>query len=224
MADKKEGGKGGDTREERLFSVSVELRATGGEEDSPLLVGYAARFNVWSEEIHGYFIERIKPGAFKKALMTSDVRALYNHDANQIPLGRTPKTLRLAEDSKGLKVEIEPPDTTLARDLIVSIRRGDISQMSFAFEVRHDGENDGDEWHEKDGVVKRTIHEVEALYDVSPVVFPAYTKTKISARAEARAIGFKSNSVTAKNNNICVTAEDERRNLEIDMLQLNGGF
>jgi len=163
-------------RDERKFEFEIR-EAT---EDKPAqLVGYAARFNSWSDDLGG-FVERVKPGAFKKALMVSDVRALYNHDSNQLPLGRTPKTLRLVEDSKGLKVEIDLPDTQIARDLVTSINRGDVSQMSFGFTVAQDG----DEWREKDGEVKRTIHEIRELFDVSPVVFPAYPATKISARTK----------------------------------------
>lgn len=162
-----------------------EIRAA--TDDKPAqLVGYAARFNTWSDDLGG-FRERIRPGAFAKALMTSDVRALYNHDSNQLPLGRTPKTLRLAEDTKGLLVEIDLPDTQTARDLVTSINRGDVNQMSFGFTVAPDG----DEWREKEGVVSRTINEVKELFDVSPVAFPAYSATKISVRTKEQFDEFK---------------------------------
>ena len=195
--------------DEREFKF--EIRAE--EDKTPMLVGYAARFNSWSEDLGG-FTERIKPGAFKTALMTSDVRALYNHDSNQLPLGRTPKTLRIAEDSKGLKVEIDLPDTQNARDLQVSIDRGDISQMSFGFTVAENG----DEWKEKDGTAKRTITEVKELFDVSPVVYPAYTSTKVAVRTLEKAKECITPVVTDEGNG--VTAEDEARNLAIDILTL----
>ena len=198
-------------KDERQFKL--ELRASEGDAP-PMLVGYAARFNSWSEDLGG-FVERIKPGAFKTALMTSDVRALYNHDSNQLPLGRTPKTLRLAEDSKGLKVEIDLPDTQNARDLQTSIDRGDISQMSFGFTVAENG----DEWKEKDGTAKRTITEVHELFDVSPVVYPAYTSTKVAVRTLEKCEECIKSSVTA-GDNIGVTAEDEQRNLQIDILTI----
>lgn len=161
--------------EKRNFKV--ELRKAD-DDDSTKLTGYAAVFNSYSDDLGG-FREKIKPGAFKKALKISDVRALYNHDTNQLPLGRTPETLTLKEDKKGLFVEIDLPDTNLARDLQVSIERGDISQMSFGFTVGEDGQ----EWNEKEGETTRTITEMNELFDVSPVVYPAYKKTEIEVNA-----------------------------------------
>lgn len=176
-----------------------EFREAEGDKP-PMLVGYAARFNEWSEDL-GWFRERIKPGAFKKALMSSDIRALYNHDSNQLPLGRTPKTLRVEEDSKGLKVEIDLPDTQPARDLQTSIRRGDITQMSFGFTVAENG----DEWLEKDGEIKRTITEIKELFDVSPVVFPAYPSTRISVRTSEKVDEIRKKSAETGG----VTAEEQ---------------
>ena len=132
-------------KEIRAFDFRTEIRQLDAESESMVLVGLAARFNSWSDDLGG-FRERLKPGAFKKALMNSDIRALYNHDTNQLPLGRTPKTLRAIETNKGLEVEIDLPDTQAARDLMVSIKRGDISQMSFGFTV----DETGQEWREKD--------------------------------------------------------------------------
>jgi len=199
-------------KDERQFKL--ELREAEGD-NPPMLVGYAARFNSWSDDLGG-FVERIKPGAFRKALMISDVRALYNHDSNQLPLGRTPKTLRLVEDTKGLKVEIDLPDTQNARDLQTSINRGDISQMSFGFTVAESG----DEWKEKDGMAKRTITEIHELFDVSPVVFPAYSQTKIAVRTLEQCEQCLKSVATDGDNNTGVTASDEQRNLEIDILTI----
>ena len=112
---------------------TVEARAQG--EAVPMIVGYAATFNQ-SAEIGGYFTEVIAPGAFADAIAKDDVRAVFNHDENLV-LGRTKSgTLRLFEDAIGLRYEIDPPDTQTARDLIESMRRGDISQSSFAFSMR----------------------------------------------------------------------------------------
>jgi HK97 family phage prohead protease len=163
-------------RESRLFEIRAQ---DGKEEGQRMLVGYAAVFDSLSENLGG-FRERIKPGAFAGAIKTSDVRALYNHDSNQIPLGRSPETLRLLEDETGLKVEIDIPDTQLGRDLLVSIDRGDVSQMSFGFSVNRDGQ----EWEDKkDGYTVRTLTEIHELFDVSPVVYPAYPDTSIAQRS-----------------------------------------
>jgi len=195
------------THDSRAFDC--EYREADGDKP-PMLVGYAARFNEWSEDL-GWFRERIRPGAFKKALMSSDVRALYNHDSNQLPLGRTPKTLRIEEDSKGLKVEIDLPDTQTARDLMTSIKRGDISQMSFGFAVA----DAGDEWLEKDGEIKRTITEVKELFDVSPVVFPAYKSTRISVRTAEKVEEIKKNSAETRG----VTSEEDKSLREYEQLK-----
>lgn len=162
------------TLERRSFPVA-ELRAVEGNE--PKIVGHAAVFETLSEEMWG-FREKIAKGAFSDTL-GADVRALWNHDAN-IVLGRTVAgTLRLAEDDKGLAVEIDPPDTQAARDLLVSIERGDVSQMSFGFFVEKES------WEfVKDGPDIRTIEKVN-LFDVSPVTYPAYTDTDVGLREAA---------------------------------------
>jgi HK97 family phage prohead protease len=160
-------------RERRTISLPVECRK---DEDKPALSGYAAVFNEVAE-IAGLFRERISPGAFANAVNTDDVRALFNHDANFV-LGRTTaKTLRLSEDDRGLRYDIDPPDTQWARDLMVSVSRGDVNQSSFAFEVIED------EWDygKRGEIPTRTIKSVR-LYDVSPVTYPAYEGTTVSAR------------------------------------------
>ena len=85
-------------------------------------------------------------------------------------------TLELAEDEKGLLVKITPPDTQWAKDLLVSIGRGDITQMSFGFIVLDDI------WQESDGMDIRELIKVK-LFDVSPVTFPAYTQTECNIRS-----------------------------------------
>ncbi len=140
------------------------------------LRGYAALFNVQSANLGGPFelYESIAPGAFD-AVLANDVRHLKNHDPNWV-LGRTiPGTLRLSVDDRGLHTITDPPETQWADDLLVSIRRRDISQMSFAFVV---GEDSWRYDREKD-VVYRTILKLSALYDVSTVTYPAYPDTSI---------------------------------------------
>lgn len=162
--------------ERRISTLDLEVRALDGTPDKPSIAGYAAVFNQLSEDLGG-FREKISPGAFTKSL-GNDVRALFNHDSN-IVLGRTKaKTLRIAEDQKGLVIEIDPPDTEAARSLVASIKRGDISQMSFGFLTR------SDIWEDIDGKIVRTLIDVD-LYDVSPVTFPAYPQTDVAARSLA---------------------------------------
>jgi HK97 family phage prohead protease len=168
--------------ERRHFVVeglTVELRAGDGDAKTPVIRGHAAVFGQLSEDLGG-FREQIAPGAFATAIDgTDDVRALFNHDANFI-LGRNrSKTLRLKEDARGLAIEIDVPDTQTIRDLVVApIERGDVSQMSFGFSVRPNGQD----WAKDDeGRVIRTLKSLRT-FDVSPVVFPAYPQTDVGVR------------------------------------------
>jgi HK97 family phage prohead protease len=161
---------------ERRAIPSAELRIV--EDGASHIAGHAALFDSLSEDLGG-FRERIRQGAFAQTLAHDDVRALFNHDPNVI-LGRNRAgTLRLSEDQRGLKIVIDPPDTQSARDLMVSITRGDITQMSFGFSVNPDGQL----WEkDTDGRVLRTLTSVR-LFDISPVVFPAYPETAVAVRA-----------------------------------------
>ena len=160
--------------EERRIAGPVEVRERDGK---PVLVGYAAVFDQLSNDLGG-FVERIQRGAFAGAIK-GDVRALWQHDSLYV-LGRTTNgTLQLAEDDKGLLVEITPPDTQWARDALTSIQRGDVSQMSFGFNVP----KGSDTWKREGKVSVRTLTVVDPLHDVSPVTFPAYPQTSVDIRA-----------------------------------------
>lgn len=162
---------------ERRFIPATEIRAdTEGE--TQRIVGYAALFNSRSQDLGG-FTEVIAPGAFKDAIGASDIRSLFNHDPNLV-LGRVKSgTLRVEEDERGLKIENDLPDTQVGRDLLVSMNRGDVDQMSFAFRIAQGG----DVWEERDGAVVRTITKVAELFDVSPVTYPAYADTTVAVRS-----------------------------------------
>lgn len=163
-------------RAEARCLAAAELRAEDVD-GRPQIRGYAAVFNSLSEDLGG-FREVIRPGAFARGLAKADVRALINHDRNLV-LGRnTAGTLRMLEDSRGLRVEVDPPDTSYARDLMESMKRGDISGMSFRFYV----DEDGDEWRsEPDGVI-RELRSV-SIDDVSVVTYPAYPDTTVAVRS-----------------------------------------
>src|SRR6266700_2864691 len=123
-------------------TITAEVRASRADGKPTRLEGYAAVFNKFSENLGG-FKEKIAPGAFSRAITEKqDVRALFNHDPNFV-LGRTASgTLDLSEDDKGLMFSCEMPDTTVARDLMALVERGDVNQCSFGFIVRADSEQD----------------------------------------------------------------------------------
>lgn len=159
-------------------SAGIKLGIPEIREDGafPKIRGYAAVFNQLSEPMWGVR-ERIMPGAFKRTLADgADVRALFNHDPSMI-LGRTKAgTLTLKEDQHGLQYLISPPDTTVGRDLMENIRRGDITQSSFGF--RSVDEN----YLKENGQFIRELLSVD-LFDVSPVTYPAYTGTSVNVRS-----------------------------------------
>lgn len=155
-----------------------ELRVKRTDDGKRTISGYAAVFEKWSEDL-GWFREKIAPGAFANALKTSDARALFNHDSNIILGRQSAGTLRLKEDDNGLWMEVDLPDTQHGRDLDVLIERGDITQQSFGFTVKRDT------WTEDrdNDTIERTINEIGELFDVSPVVFPAYPDTSVAVRS-----------------------------------------
>lgn len=179
MKNKRNRQKGADEPEYRMLQLT-ELRVEGNAEE-PKIVGYAAVFDQWSEDLGG-FREIIRAGAFTKTLKDgADVRALFNHDPNFV-LGRSKSgTLDVSEDKKGLAIKIDPPTTQLIRDLVIApIQRGDINQMSFAFRTVKDS------WQRPDPANGRPLAERELLevklYDVSPVTYPAYPQTSVAVR------------------------------------------
>ena len=158
-------------------SLAAELRAVeDAASKKKKIVGYAAKYNSLSGDLGG-FREIIMPGAFDRAIRDGhDVRALWNHNSDLV-LGRTKSgTLRLSTDAEGLKIDNDMPDTQAARDALVSIERGDVDQMSFAFRTLSDN------WRTEGGEAVRELLDVELL-DISPVAYPAYEQTQVSARA-----------------------------------------
>lgn len=163
--------------QERRFLPFEEVRIAEDDNGIKTVVGYAAVFDKLSEDL-GWYREKIAEGAFKRTLEEgADVRALIDHDSTKI-LGRNKAgTLKLKEDKSGLLATITPPDTSYARDLMLSIDRGDISGMSFGFITRTD------EWNLEDGEEVRTLKDVD-LFDVSVVTYPAYPDTAVALRSK----------------------------------------
>lgn len=161
---------------ETRMVTGLEVRKSEDDKKKQGLRGYAAVFNSETELWNGVY-ERIAKGAFSEDLKNSaDVRALIDHDTGRV-LGRTKAgTLTLKEDDKGLLMEVDLPDTQDARDLMVSVERGDIDQMSFGFRVRKQT------WEERPDNDLRTIEDVELL-EVSVVTFPAYPDTEVGKRS-----------------------------------------
>jgi len=159
------------------YGEAVELRVSevrAASDDTLTVSGYAAMFDDITDL--GYFKERIARGAFD-GVMEDDVRLLINHTG--VPLARTTNgTLDLEVDETGLRYTARLADTTEGRDLYKLIKRGDISQSSFAFTIAEE------DYDRKANL--RTITKMGSLLDVSPVTYPAYPTTTVAARMKAQ--------------------------------------
>jgi uncharacterized protein len=164
------------TKEVRRIDIT-NFQTRDGTDSTPIVIsGYAAVFNSRTM-IGDWFEEIISPGAFSRSISESDIRALFNHNWDKV-LGRSKNgTLRLEEDERGLKFELELPNTTFARDLAESMRRGDINQCSFGFLPTDET------WNYSVEPVSRRINEVD-LFEISVVSIPAYEDTEVSLRSK----------------------------------------
>jgi HK97 family phage prohead protease len=124
----------------------------------------------------GTYIEIIRRGALDNADL-SDVRLLYNHDLNKVPLARTPKTMQLSITPEGLSMTAELPETEEARSVHTAVGRGDLNGMSFSFKVPMGGDRFNPETR------TREIYRIEKVLECSIVPFPAYPQTSIEARS-----------------------------------------
>jgi HK97 family phage prohead protease len=171
---------------EHRIMKGLTVRAEAADSDSEYigtLEGYAVVFESDSLEFAGWekpWVERVAKGAFKRTLEEQpDVKALWSHREDVI-LARTPATLSLEEDSHGLKVEIRLIDTQQNRDIMSSVRAGLVDAMSFGFTPQKVS------WEDAGEREIRTLEDVD-LFEVSPVVWPAYPATSITANRSARA-------------------------------------
>ena len=159
--------------EKELRYIEEEIRTS---QDSRDVDGYALLFNTTSRNLGG-FVERIDPSAMDGVLEASDIMAVLNHDPSRGILARSRfgvGSLTLSVDEKGLRYTFSAPHTALGDECLEYLRRGDITQSSFAFTVKEDT------WDKQDdGTYIRTIKKFDRLYDVSPVFEPAYFGTEV---------------------------------------------
>jgi len=164
-----------ENKEKRSLTLVPEVRAKNSEDEPSKIVGYAVKWGQRSNTIGYYykFEERFEKGAFFDAI-NGDVIAAWNHNWNEI-LGRsTSGTLLLEEDDIGLRYEITMP--SWADKYVETVQRGDVTGSSFTFvpEV--------EEWDETNEIALRTIKKAK-LYEVSPVIFPAYPQSEAGVRS-----------------------------------------
>jgi HK97 family phage prohead protease len=176
---------------DRTATFPMTLRSSGGpvgttsspstaeSGDGQTLEGYAAVFNAWTDirDQLGAYKERIAPGSFRRSIGERMPVMQFDHGGHpligSLPLG-TISTLR--EDKNGLFVRARLSDNWLVEPFRDAIRDRAVSGMSFRFRVRDD------EWSKVDGQDARTIKDVE-LYELGPVVMPAYRQTSVFVRS-----------------------------------------
>src|SRR5829696_9355422 len=172
--------------EQRTIDVDVENIDTRGR----TLHGYAAVYNAVSGDLGGFW-ERIAPGAFS-GVLDADVRALLNHNPSEV-LGRTKSgTLRLFDEQRGLRFEIDVPDSPLGENVKEAVRRGDIDGASFRFTIEQES------WQGD----LRTVERVKDLKDVTVATFGAYPAASVELRTRDGAQGRQEGREMEEHENI----------------------
>lgn len=161
----------------------IEIRTSEVLADSNTIYGKAISFDTLSVDLGG-FRETIKKGAITQELIdNADIFARTNHDNDYIlarsKYGKGSLSLELRDD--GLYFSFELPNTEKGNELREHIKRGEITQCSFAFITAK--EPNAEVWRKENGIVYRDIYKIGYLGDVAPVYRPAYEETYVSLRA-----------------------------------------
>lgn len=207
----------------RAFNFNIEARED--EDNRGIVEGRAIVYDKLYN--NGYFDETIERGALKKTNL-KDVRFLVNHNTDMIPLARSRNnnensTMQLIVDDEGLRVRIklDIENNSDARSLYSAIQRGDISGMSFMFTIR------GERWEDEEtDNPKRFITDIEQVFEVSAVTFPAYEETDINARCKAELESYRAALENVRNNTPDGAGVDDKATLKLLKLknQNLGGF
>ena len=160
----------------RDLKTTFNITRQEEDNDEMLIEGYFALYENETELFEGVH-EIISRGAFDNTL-NNDIRALWNHNTQYV-LGRNKSgSLELKTDEKGLFGSIRLPNTQYAEDLYELVKRGDVDQCSFGFNIV------GEDLEElASGGYRWRINEAD-LHEVSVVTFPAYENTSVQARAK----------------------------------------
>lgn len=210
----------------KSFFPSTELRAYHSENENEkrmIVEGYAIVFNSESRDLGG-FTEFVSPNALDEALeRNSDVLALYNHDYSNVLGRQSSETLKLYKDERGVKFELDLPDTNLGRDVYELVKRGDLKGNSFGFTVEKD------KWEKRGSDVIRTIEKIKDLFEISIVSLPAYEATELTKRnfeefIQADEVQEKEEQIEVITDEIStneVEAEDESKSEDSDVFPQN---
>jgi HK97 family phage prohead protease len=179
--------------------------------------GHAVVSGAWSHPLGGgpsgrRFVERIAPGAFTKSIAArGDIELHWNHNDDVLLGRRSSGTLSVWEDGKGVAFRAAVPSTSAGQDLLTLVDRGDVSGVSFGFTTGNDA------WEKREGVWHRTLLEGD-IFEISPVVSPAYPQTTVSRRSRVQLLSDERDAAERE--------EDRRRHTEhrrrrLRLLELN---
>ena len=161
-------------------AMELSIRNDMENPDIMAIKGYVVKFNERSQLLYDEWYERVAKGAFAKSLEENTIKASWNHNSD-IVLGSTKsKTLKLEEDDIGLRFDLELPNSSQAKDIYESIKRGDVDGVSFGFYIR----DNGDKWEylKEEDVYERTLLDID-LIEISPTPFPAYPTSEVGKRS-----------------------------------------
>ena len=170
-----------------IRAFAFEVRAQNDEEHGNFLEGTPIVYDSWTDL--GWYDEIIEAGALDYTDL-KDVRFLVNHNTDMIPLARSRNnnensTMQLITDEAGMgiRVDLDTENNSEAKSLYSAVGRGDITGMSFMFEVDKDSWEDIDSDHPL-----RRIRSFNRIFEVSAVTFPAYSQTSIQTRGLSDAL------------------------------------
>lgn len=188
---------------------NIEIRTDEEKESEIYAEGYALVFNSWSEDLGG-FVETIEPSALEGSDL-SDVRALFNHNADKVLARSSAGTLDLETDEKGLKFRFKIPNTSYGKDIAENLKNGNIDQCSFGFVLDDNG--DSFDFDEKRSIYQRTLKKIKSVMDISLVTYPAYSST--SAAPALRSIDKIESELVEQRQ---LQREKEKLKLELELL------
>lgn len=188
---------------------NIEIRSDEEKDSEVYAEGYALVFNSWSEDLGG-FVETIEPSALEGSDL-SDVRALFNHNADKVLARSSAGTLDLETDEKGLKFRFKIPNTSYGRDIAENLKNGNIDQCSFGFVLDENG--DSFDFDEKRSIYQRTLKKIKSVMDISLVTYPAYSST--SAAPALRSIDKIESELVEQRQ---LQREKEKLKLELELL------